>query len=307
MEHTTTHIIDIQHLSRRFENRAALQDVTIQVPKGRVFGIVGENGAGKTTLIKHILGLYRAQEGTVSVFGMDPVKQPKEVLSRIGYLSEQPDFPEWMSVAQYLNYMSAFYATWDRQYAAKLMDMVSVDPSKKIGELSKGQQARVGLCAAQAHRPELLLLDEPSSGLDPIVRSEILSAVIRTVVNEGRSVVLSSHLLDEVERVCDHLVFFSEGRVLLSEPMEDVLARHYRVSVRLSGTLTAVQVSQSIPSIFKTVEDDGEWTLYCYADIEELSRQLQALGVEVFDHQRLSLNEAFFARSPERRVLEKAA
>ena len=201
-------IIDIQHLTRRFNGKAALDDVTIQFPRGHVFGIVGENGAGKTTLIKHILGLYRAQEGSVSVFGMDPVRHPKEVLSRIGYLSEQPDFPEWMTIAQFMNYMGAFYANWDAKYAARLVEEVNVDPNKKIGELSKGQQARVGLCAAQAHRPELLVLDEPSSGLDPVARNEILAAVIRTVVEDGRSVLLSSHLLDEVQRVCDHLLVF---------------------------------------------------------------------------------------------------
>ena len=114
-------IIDIQHLTRRFNGKAALDNVTIQFPRGHVFGIVGENGAGKTTLIKHILGLYRAQEGSVSVFGMDPVRHPKEVLARIGYLSEQPDFPEWMTIAQFMNYMGAFYARWDTRYAARLV------------------------------------------------------------------------------------------------------------------------------------------------------------------------------------------
>src|SRR5580698_2186915 len=246
-------IIDIRHLTRRFNGKAALDDVTIQFARGHVFGIVGENGAGKTTLIKHILGLYRAQQGSVSVFGMDPVRHPKDVLARIGYLSEQPDFPEWMTIAQFMNYMGAFYAKWDASYAAKLVEEVNVDPHKKIGELSKGQQARVGLCAAQAHRPELLVLDEPSSGLDPVARNEILAAVIRTVIDEGRSVLLSSHLLDEVERVCDHLLFFSDGKVLLSESMEAVLEKHYQITVRSPAPLPW----QSIPGVFKAVADEG--------------------------------------------------
>ena len=293
----STAIVDVQHLSRHFDDKAALLDVTIQVPRGKVFGVIGENGAGKTTLIKHILGMYRAQEGSVSVFGMDPVKHPKEVLSRIGYLSENPDYPEWMTIAQLMNYTSAFYATWDDQYAESLLQMISVDPTKKISELSKGQLARVGLCAAQAHRPELLLLDEPSSGLDPVARNEILLAVIRTVINEGRSVLLWSHLLDEVERVADHLLFFSHGTVLLSEPMDAVLDRHYQVSVRVSGRLTW----QSIPDIFDAKEENGEWQLFSYSDIKHLIVELQKLGAEVLDYRRLSLNEAFLARSAARK------
>jgi ABC-2 type transport system ATP-binding protein len=296
-------IIDIRHLTRRFNGKAALDDVTIQFARGHVFGIVGENGAGKTTLIKHILGLYRAQEGSVSVFGMDPVRHPKEVLSRIGYLSEQPDYPEWMTIAQFMNYMGAFYANWDAKYAARLVEEVNVDPHKKIGELSKGQQARVGLCAAQAHRPELLVLDEPSSGLDPVARNEILAAVIRTVVEDGRSVVLSSHLLDEVQRVCDHLLFFSEGKVLLAESMEAVLEKHYQISLRIAAPLAW----QSIPGVFKATQDGAEWQLYCFADIAQLTHLLQQQGAQILEQRRLSLNEAFLARSPQRHILSEVA
>jgi ABC-2 type transport system ATP-binding protein len=303
MNTTATAIVDIQHLTRRFNHKAALEDITIQIPRGRVFGIVGENGAGKTTLIKHILGLYRAQQGSVAVFGMDPVKHPKEVLSRIGYLSEQPDFPEWMSIAQFMNYMSAFYPKWDGQYATQLLAMMSVDPGKKIRELSKGQQARVGLCAAQAHRPELLVLDEPSSGLDPVARSEILAAVIRTVVDEGRSVLLSSHLLEEVERVCDHLLFFDHGRVLLSEPMDAVLENHYQISLRSQARVPW----ESLPGVLQAVEDGGEWQLFCFADIGKLTVLLERQGAQILEKRRLSLNETFLARSRQRHVLNEVA
>jgi len=296
MNSTDNNVVDIRHLTRRFNDKAALQDVTVRIPRGQVFGIVGENGAGKTTLIKHILGLYRAQHGSVSVFGMDPVKHPKEVLSRIGYLSEQPDFPEWMTIAQFMNYMAAFYPNWDRQYAAQLLEMASLDARKKIRELSKGQQARVGLCAAQAHRPELLVLDEPSSGLDPVARREILAAVIRTVVHEGRSVLLSSHLLEEVERVCDHLLFFSNGEVLLSDSMEAVLDRHYQITLRRPGQLEW----QALPGVFNAVADNGEWQLFCFADIDQLTGLLQQQGAQILDTRRLSLNEAFLARSSQR-------
>ena len=178
-----------------------------------MFGLVGENGAGKTTLIKHILGLLRAETGSVKVFNQDPVADPVDVLGRIGYLSEQPDLPGWMRVDELLRYTQAFYPKWDMAYAEKLRQQFGLDPAARLKNLSKGQQAKAGLLTAQAHRPDLLLLDEPSSGLDPIVRRDILEAVIRTVADEGRTVFFSSHLLEEIERVSDHIAMLHQGKI----------------------------------------------------------------------------------------------
>ena len=169
----TGNVVEIRNVSRRFGAKAALDDVSFDVPAGSVVGLVGENGAGKTTLIKHILGLLKAQSGTVRVFGLDPVREPVKVLSRIGYLSEEPDLPGWMRVQELLRYIAAFYPTWDAAYAERLREEFELDPSARLKQLSKGQRARAGLIAALAYRPELLLLDEPSSGLDPVVRRDI--------------------------------------------------------------------------------------------------------------------------------------
>ncbi len=147
----------------------ALDGVNLDVPRGVVFGLVGENGAGKTTLIKHLLGLLKAQTGTVRVFGLDPVREPVDVLARIGYLSEDRDLPDWMRLTELLRYLRAFYPTWDDRFAEDLRRQFDLDPHARIKTLSQGQRARVGLLAALAYRPELLVLDEPSTGLDPIV------------------------------------------------------------------------------------------------------------------------------------------
>src|SRR5262249_195219 len=144
-----------------------------------------------------------------------PVADPVSVLGRIGYLSEQPDLPDWMRVHEFLRYTQAFYPRWDPVYAEALRQQFALDPNARIRILSKGQRAKLGLLAAQAHRPELLLLDEPSSGMDPIVRNDILAAVIRTVTDEGRTVFFSSHLLEEIERVSDHIAMLHRGKVVL--------------------------------------------------------------------------------------------
>ena len=193
---------------------------------GGVYGLVGANGAGKTTLIKHILGLLRAESGSVRVFGLDPVADPVGVLSRIGYLSEENDLPGWMRVDELIRYSRAFYPTWDDGYAEELRQAFALDPAAKIKNLSKGQKARAGLLIALAYRPELLVLDEPSSGLDPIVRRDILGAVIRTIADEGRTVLFSSHLLEEVEQVADHVTMISQGTIVLSGSLDAIRASH---------------------------------------------------------------------------------
>ena len=219
-------VVEVRDLARRFGAKVALNGVSLAVPRGQVFGLVGANGAGKTTLIRHVLGLLRPTAGRVSVFGRDPVADPVGVLSRVGYLSEENDLPGWMRVGELMRYSRAFYPGWDDAYAEELRAMFALDPAAKIKTLSKGQKARAGLVVALAYRPELLVLDEPSSGLDPIVRRDILGAVLRTIADEGRTVLFSSHLLEEVEQVADHVTMIRQGEVVLSAPLKEVKDAH---------------------------------------------------------------------------------
>src|SRR5438128_2231178 len=219
-------VIDVTELTRRFDSTTALDSVSLSMPRGAVYGLVGANGAGKTTLIKHVLGLLRAQSGSVRVFGLDPVADPVGVLSRVGYLSEENDLPGWMRVDELIRYSRAFRPNWDDDYAEELRQSFALDPAARVRNLSKGQMARVGILIALAYRPDLLLLDEPSSGLDPIVRRDILGAIIRTIAHEGRTVLFSSHLLEEVEQVADHVTMINKGRIVLSAPLEDIRETH---------------------------------------------------------------------------------
>jgi ABC-2 type transport system ATP-binding protein len=225
-------VITVSELTRRFGAKTALASVTLSIPRGTVYGLVGANGAGKTTLIKHILGLLRAESGSVRVFDLDPVADPVGVLSRIGYLSEERDLPGWMRVDELIRYSRAFYPAWDDAYAEELRQTFALDATANVGNLSKGQKAQLGLLLALAYRPELLVLDEPSSGLDPVVRRDILEAIVRTIAHEGRTVLFSSHLLDEVERVADHVTMINEGKVVLSAPLAAIKESH-RVGERV--------------------------------------------------------------------------
>jgi len=285
-------IISVSELTRRFGATTALDAVSLSLPRGAVYGLVGANGAGKTTLIRHILGLLRAQGGSVRVFGLDPVADPVGVLSRIGYLSEENDLPGWMRVDELVRYSRAFYPAWDDAYADELRQAFALDPAARIQSLSRGQKARAGLLVALAHRPELLLLDEPSSGLDPVVRRDILEAIIRTIAHEGRTVLFSSHLLEEVERVADHVTMVSHGRIALSAPLDAIKESHRHVTVRLA------QARPELPSVAGVLRWDGggeQWTAVCRGDPGELQAVVAGWGARIVASRVASLEEIFVA------------
>jgi ABC-2 type transport system ATP-binding protein len=286
-------IVDIRRVTRQFGNKTALDDLSLTVPRGGVFGLIGGNGAGKTTLIKHILGMLKAQHGTVQVFGLDPVENPVGTLGRIGYLSEERELPDWMRVGELMRYTQAFFPNWDEAYAEELREAFDLDPNARIKTLSRGQRARAGLLAALAHRPELLVLDEPSSGLDPVVRRDILGAIIRTIADEGRTVLFSSHLLDEVERVADRVAIIHHGRILLTASMEEIKEQHHRVTLRFAQPLDQ---PPSLVGALSFAGKGSEWTYICNGERSQLRRAAEALGATVVDDAALTLDEIFVSR-----------
>jgi ABC-2 type transport system ATP-binding protein len=295
-------IIILTDVTRRFGAKAALDKVSLTVPRGAVFGLVGVNGSGKTTLIKHLLGLYRAQTGSVRVFGRDPVADPPGVLVRIGYLSEENDLPGWMRVAELFRYLQAFYPHWDEAYAEELRQAFALDGQARIKQLSKGQRARAGLIAALAHRPELLLLDEPSSGLDPIVRRDILGAIIRTIAQEGRTVFFSSHLLHEVERVADHVAMMSAGKILFSGPLDDLKESHYRLTLHFAGRRAQ---PPTLDGVLAWEGAGEEWTAVCHGRSGLMRQALATHGAHIVEERRLTLDEIFLARAGSRCPMEE--
>ncbi|MDB5341138.1 MAG: ytrB [Planctomycetaceae bacterium] len=287
-------VVTIRELSRRFGSRIALDRINLTIPQGAVYGLVGGNGAGKTTLIKHILGLLHAEEGMVQVFGYNPVADPPAVLSRIGYLSEERDIAGWMRVDELLNYTRAFFPDWDPVFARELLDTFELSVNQKVKTLSRGQLARVGLLTALAHRPPLLLLDEPSSGLDPVVRKDILGAIIRTVADEGRTVLFSSHLLDEVERVADQVAMLSNGRLVLNDSLDNIKSRQRVVTVRFLHELSHKPL---IPGLINLDGSAAEWKYLCPEGTARLRETATSLGAEILEESIPSLDEIFEGHS----------
>lgn len=300
-------VVDVQGLSRTFGAFRALNDVSLQLKPGLVYGLVGSNGAGKSTLIRHLLGLMTPQQGTVRVLGLDPVRSPVEVLAQTGYLSEERDLPEWMRIHELLSYTSAFYPGWDFEYAKELLRTFDLDPKKKVKHLSKGMRAQAGLIVAVAHRPRLLLLDEPSTGLDAVIRNDILNAIIRTVADDGRTALFSSHLLDEVEKMSDELFMVDHGRIVLKGSVDSIKSRH------------VVAYLESCPPAAKTPEFSGlisadrvgqQWRVVCELttdDSGELPQSLVERGMKVTSMKGASLQEIFVARAGRNRQQKSEA
>jgi ABC-2 type transport system ATP-binding protein len=286
-------VVEIKSLTRRFGAKTALDNVSLAVPRGIVFGLVGANGAGKTTLIKHVLGLLKTQAGSVRVFARDPVADPAGVLARIGYVSEEHDLPGWMRIWELLRYNQAFFPNWDHAYAEELRVRFELEPSTKIKHLSKGQRARASLLVALSHRPELLVLDEPSSGLDPLVRRDILEAIIRAIADEGRTVLFSSHLLHEVERVSDYVTMLNNGKIVFSGPLDDIKETHRCLTLRFAEARSR---PPALAGVLAWGGTGHEWTAVYHGQPGELQAAAASCGAQVLDKRVPSLDEIFVAR-----------
>jgi ABC-type multidrug transport system ATPase subunit len=202
--------------------------------------------------------------------------------------------PDWMRVGQFLSYTQG-----DTKYAEELRDMFELAKDQRIKSLSRGQRARIGLLAALAHRPELLVLDEPSSGLDPIVRRDILSAIIRAVADEGRTILFSSHLLDEVERVADQVAMLHLGRLVMSAPLDQILDTHHMLTVRFADSQTK---TPTMPGGLGWSGEGCEWTCVCNGELEQLRSAAATAGAAIVEQRRPSLEDVFMARARSKQV-----
>ncbi len=189
---------------------------------GSVYGFLGPNGSGKTTTIRLALGLLRPDAGQIAVLGEPMPEHAPVILGRIGYVPEQPHLDPTLTVRELLRFQSAFYRTWDAPHAEQLLRQFELDEDRLFGRLSKGQKAKLMILLALAQRGELLVLDEPTDGLDPVVRRDILAALLEYVSQRGATVFISSHLVHELERICDWVAVLDDGRLVTESPMEQL-------------------------------------------------------------------------------------
>ncbi len=251
-----TTVIETVGLGKRYGRRGALTDCTLSIPPGRVVGLVGPNGAGKTTLLHLAVGLLRPSAGTISVLGERP-RSGSAQLARIGFLAQDSPTYARLTVGQHLQMGSWLNPTWDTAFAAGRVRELGLDLKQRSGTLSGGQRAQLALTLAVAKRPELLVLDEPVAALDPLARREFLQTLMGIVAVRGVTVVLSSHLIADLERVCDYVVVLVAGRVALIGEVDELLDCHHR----LIGTRRDTASLPASQSVIEESHVDNQTTL----------------------------------------------
>ncbi|MFJ6782006.1 ABC transporter ATP-binding protein [Streptomyces yangpuensis] len=224
-----TAILEARALGKRYGRKEALTDCTLSVPSGRVVGLVGPNGAGKSTLLQLACGLIGPTSGSIEVLGGRPASGPEQ-LAKVGFVAQDTPTYAGLSVADHLKLGARLNPGWDARLAEDRIRQLGLDPAQKAGRLSGGQRAQVALTVAVAKRPELLILDEPVAALDPLARREFLQSLMEYVAEHGTTVVLSSHLVSDLERVCDHLISLVASRVQVAGDVDDLLATHFRLT-----------------------------------------------------------------------------
>ena len=225
-------MIETTGLAKSFGRNRVLDGVDLTVPRGAVYGFLGLNGAGKSTTIRILLGLLRPDGGQCRVAGTDPTREPIETRRRVGYMAENQTMYGWMRVDKLIGWCGRFYPTWDGELAGSLREQMGLSADAKVGTLSKGQTSKLALLLALAQRPELVILDDPVLGLDPLARRDFLRDVIGHLQARNVTVFFSSHLLYEVEPICDQVAILDGGKIVVSEPVDTLRARVKRVELR---------------------------------------------------------------------------
>ncbi|MGB8481309.1 MAG: ABC transporter ATP-binding protein [Acidobacteriaceae bacterium] len=262
--------IETRQLHRAFGNVEALAPLDLVIPRGAIFALVGHNGAGKTTLIKLLLNMIRPTSGSAITLGQSATTLTGNSFQHIGYVSENQEMPEWMTVQELMNYLHPFYPTWDE---TNLLANLELPPDRKIKHLSRGMRMKLALATVLAFRPSLIVMDEPFSGLDPLVRDQLIESLLDSLHSDqgpandsGATILISSHDLAEVESFATHVAFMHEGKLLFAEPMETLTARFREVTVTLTPDETPSQVSPNVPASWLLPESTNAFFRFIYTE-----------------------------------------
>ncbi|WP_249352531.1 MULTISPECIES: ABC transporter ATP-binding protein [unclassified Rudaea] len=276
--------ICVRRLSKRYDARQVLNDVSLSIEPGSVLGLIGRNGAGKSTLIRTMLGLIEPDIGTAEIFGERALAMSDRAKERLAYVPQQPDALAWMKVGTMLDYVARFYPTWDADFARNMLDRWQLPRDALLGKLSPGERQRIDLVRALAIRPQLLVLDEPAAALDPAARRELLAEIAVRAADAGTTVLFSTHIVSDLERVASRIVFLHQGRVLLDAPADEIKERFARLIVpkdavtsdKLAVELHRRKLSDGSAALVIERQPGADWPEIAYVP----GARLEILGLE---------------------------
>jgi ABC-2 type transport system ATP-binding protein len=248
------YVITTEQLTKRFGSQVAVNNLTLNIPTGCIFAFLGPNGAGKTTTIKTFMNIMPPNQGTSTVFDVDSRKLGPAEFSQIGYVSENQELPLWMKTGCFLDYCKSLYPNWDDVFCQQLLKQFDIPLDKKLKSLSRGMRMKAALVSSLAYRPKLLVLDEPFSGLDPLVREEFVSGILEIAETKNWTIFISSHDVDEVERLADWVGIIDKGTLMVNEKIENLQRRFRRAEVTLAEPLSC---TVSFPKEWLSLEQKG--------------------------------------------------
>lgn len=284
--------LHFEQVTRRFGSKTAVDRLDLIVEPGSILGLVGRNGSGKTTSLGLAHGLLHPDGGSIRVLGLDPLRDGLELRTRVSLLAEESALYPWMTVREILDFGAALHPNWDNKLAADICDRLKLETKEKIRHLSRGTRAKVALALAVSVRPQLLLLDDPTAGLDPLVRREVLQSVLEAVSDEGGAVVYASHLVHDIERVADNVVFLDAGKKRLEASVEHLKETMRRArAVFENGAPGEIQLEGKID-----VQADGRvLTVVAEDPGGDLDERLRSLGASEVEVEAISLEEILIA------------
>ncbi len=276
-------LIQVDKLIKRFGDTIALDEVTLEVGAGRIVGLLGANGGGKSTLLRHIVGLYLPDRGDCRTFGTKTAELSPEDLSRIGYVHQEGSLIDWMTAPQLIRYVAAYYPTWNKELEGEFIERFDVSVNSRVGTMSPGERQKLAILLVVGFEPELMILDEPAAALDPVARHQFLELLLEIIQKEGRTILISSHILSDVEQVIDHVLMLDKGKLLRDCTFDELREEFLRVRLTsLNGPLSkpldirgVVECEQSdrqavvtIKSVYRDELEAAAQSLNC--DIESL-------------------------------------
>lgn len=282
--------IELRGLRKSFGKKEVLAGVDLTVPAGATFALLGRNGVGKTTTIKVLLGLIKPDAGMAHVLGLDPLRQSIEVRRRVGYMAENQTMHGWMKISEMIWFCSRFYPTWDADEAERLRSAFELPAEQRIRTLSKGQNSRLALLLALAHKPSLVILDDPTLGLDPIARKDFLREVIGRLQSRSATVFFSTHLLYEIEPVADYVAIMEEGRIVRAAPTDELREQVKRVILEPRDPAAV----RDLPGLLD-IQPAGGRLAFVVEDYPAAAEQLAAMSASAIETVDLNLDEIFEA------------
>ena len=284
-------IVTIRGLSKTFQQTVALSAVDMDIYPGRIIGLMGPNGSGKSTLIRHMIGLHLPSRGSCTTFGCDTAALGAKEFSHIGYVHQEGALIDWMTVSQLIRYVAAYHASWNIDIEERYIRDFNIRLDARIGTLSPGQRQKLAILLAIGHEPEFLILDEPATALDPIARARFLDLLMGIVQQEGKTILISSHILSDVEKVIDHVVIMKDGCIVTDQTFDDLKEKYLRV--RLTSLGASLPETLPFDNVLACVRNNSQALLTMAGpdpgNIQQLAEAMNCAA----DIQRLPLEDIY--------------